>query len=300
MGYLFLLIALLAGVTKGYCGKKTSGSVQAPADAMLFNFVRMLFCVIISFFLILLQEGLGALRVESGAFLIMAGSGIATAVFVVSWILAVRKSAYMMLDVVLLLGVLIPMLLCSGLFGESIFLNQWAGMAILVLAAVIMCSYSARIKGKFTPASLGLLLLCGLGSGFSDFFQKNFAHAYPEGSAAVFNFYTYVICAAVLFLCFLCFRGKGPREEKSRSFAASLRPVLGYIALMAACLFLNSYFKLLAAGYLTATQLYPLSQGGSMILSTGMSAFFFKEKITRRCVLGLMLAFAALLIMNLM
>ena len=123
-----------------------------------------------------------------------------------------------------------------------------------------MCSYSARIKGKITPSSLGLLLLCGLGSGFSDFFQKNFAHAYPEGSAAVFNFYTYVICAAVLFLCFLFFRGKAPREEKSLSFAASLRPVLGYIALMAACLFL-SYLSGQSPQYFPIPECVPTESG---------------------------------------
>ena len=47
MGYLFLAISLLAGITKGYCGKKTSGYVNGYSGAMLANFVRMFFCIVI-------------------------------------------------------------------------------------------------------------------------------------------------------------------------------------------------------------------------------------------------------------
>ena len=49
MGYLFLAIALLAGATKGYCGKMTSGYVNEYKDAMLANTIRMVFCVLIGF-----------------------------------------------------------------------------------------------------------------------------------------------------------------------------------------------------------------------------------------------------------
>lgn len=55
MGYLFLALALLAGSTKGYCGKKTSGFVREYKDAMFTNFVRMVLCILISFLLLALS-----------------------------------------------------------------------------------------------------------------------------------------------------------------------------------------------------------------------------------------------------
>lgn len=61
MGYLFLLIALFAGVTKGYCGKKTSGYTTGFRDAISANSIRMLLCTAIGFVLILITEGLGVL-----------------------------------------------------------------------------------------------------------------------------------------------------------------------------------------------------------------------------------------------
>ena len=77
-------------------------------------------------------------------------------------------------------------------------------------------------------------------------------------------------------------------------------PIVGYIAVMAICLFLHSYFKTLAARYLDAAEIYPLSQGGAVILSMAMSALFFKEKINLRCVVGVVLSFVALLLINLL
>lgn len=181
MGYLFLALALAAGVTKGYCGKKTSGSVCASSEAMLANLVRMALCIVICFLMLSVQGQLDGLRVDGRAMLIMLGSGVTTSAFVVAWLICVKHGAYMMLDVFLLVGVLVPMLLCSWLFGEPITAAQWIGVAILLAAVLIMCSYNVSIKGKMSLKSVLLLILCGLSSGLTDFCQKSYTHYYPEG-----------------------------------------------------------------------------------------------------------------------
>ena len=45
MSFLYLTVALLAGATKGYCGKRTSGRITGWWDALLANLVRMLLCI---------------------------------------------------------------------------------------------------------------------------------------------------------------------------------------------------------------------------------------------------------------
>ena len=52
--------------------------------------------------------------------LISALSGISTAIFVVSWLISVKKSAYMMLDIFLTLGTLVPMISGYFAFGGDI------------------------------------------------------------------------------------------------------------------------------------------------------------------------------------
>ena len=72
------------------------------------------------------------------------------------------------------------------------------------------------------------------------------------------------------------------------------------MVIMSLCLFLHSLFSTMAAGYLTSSQLYPLMQGGALVLSMLMCAIFFGERITLRCLVGIGTAFAALLCINLL
>lgn len=71
------------------------------------------------------------------------------------------------------------------------------------------------------------------------------------------------------------------------------------MAVMAACLFANSFFKTLAAEHLDAILLYPLNQGAALILSTLMSSVCFRERITVKCICGIVIAFVGLLVINL-
>jgi hypothetical protein len=68
-----------------------------------------------------------------------------------------------------MLGTLVPMVLGYVLFSEPISLRQWFGFALLVTATLVLCSYNNDLKVKLTAAGIGLLLLCGLANGITDF-----------------------------------------------------------------------------------------------------------------------------------
>jgi multidrug transporter EmrE-like cation transporter len=118
-----------------------------------------------------------------------------------------------------------------------------------------------------------------------------------EVPIAVFNFYTYVFSAAVLGIFFAIFSIKEKAQGQS-SGSHGLKRIFGYIAVMSICLFANSYFKTKAAGFLDSAQLYPLNQGMALMLSSAMSAVLFHERLTVKCILGLVISFAGLIIIN--
>ncbi len=295
MGYLFLLTALVAGATKGYCGKKTSGYVNEYKDAMLANSIRMILCTLIGLGMVLVSSGAGALRINRTVFLISLLSGAANSAFVVFWLISVKRGAYMMLDVFCMLGILIPLIGCALCFGEEIRINHIIGIVILLVAVCIMCSYNNSIKSKMTVSSFILLLVCGAANGFSDFSQKLFVKLSDNTSIAVFNLYTYLVSAVILIIFFLVFSGRA--ENKAPS---AIKPIFGYILIMSVCLFLYSYFKTLAAQHLSSAQLYPLAQSGSLILSTVMSAVLFHERLNIKCIVGISMSFAALIVINIL
>lgn len=294
MGYLYLAGALAACAVKGFCGKKQSAFVSGVRDAALVNLLRLLCCAAVGAVLLTLGDGFGALAVGKSAMAVTVLSGAANAVMLITWLLAVKRSAYMLLDVFATLGVIVPMLVCRFLYGEAIRPVQWAGFALLCAAVLVMCSYSMKIKGKrMTAADILLLTVFGLSGGTADLTQKLFVHSAPDGSKAAFNFYTFAFAAAILavLLCFLWSKEKAP---------CPLGKVWYYIVIMALALFITSYGKTAAAAILPAVQVYPLFQGGILILSSLMAAVFFGEKLTKQSVLGIAMCFGALLIINML
>ena len=296
MGYLFIALALFAGCTKGYCGKKTSGFVEKSKDAVFISFIRMLLCILIGAILIIAAKDTPYLIPDAKMLPVYLLSGVSTSAFVVIWMLAVRKSAYMLIDIFLMLGVLIPLILANILFDEPVKPTQWLGIAILIVAVLIMCSYNSGLKGKMSFTSVLLLILTGASNGIADFSQKLFVRTADGVPTSVFNFYTYVFSAVTLLICYIVFRQADNKDSKSSTKIPKVMYV--YVAIMAACLFANSYFKTVAAYTLDSAKLYPLNQGAALILSSLMSAFLFDEKLTFKAIIGIVLSFIALIIIN--
>lgn len=94
MGYLFLLISLFAGTLKGYCGKKTSSYAGSIGNAVFANTIRRILCILIGFILVLATEDLRILIPSPTLLLTSALSGVSSAVFVVTWLISVKKRLY--------------------------------------------------------------------------------------------------------------------------------------------------------------------------------------------------------------
>lgn len=298
MGYLYILIGLCFGLGKGFCGKKMSVYVRTPSHAMLANACRMLICTAVGLLLVCLAEGGSALAIPQSALWISALSGVSTAAFVVFWVLAVQRGAYMLTDVFCTSGLILPLLLGSMFLGEDVSTRQWIGFGVLVAAVLVMCSYSTKTVARLTPSGVFLLIMTGLWSGMSSFSQKLFVGQLPEESILVFNFYTYVFAAVLLGVCYPILRAGGRGDAAREKFP--MRTALPYIATMAVCLFANSYFVTKAAQHLSAIQLYPLNTALALIGTLLMSTFCFGERINAKVLVGVALTFAALLAINLL
>ena len=311
IGYLYLALIIFTGLTKGFCGKKTSSFTTKSQDAFFVSVVRMLICTIIGLVLTIIIDGFDSLKMSSTAIILGLLSGLFTSIFVVSWLLTVKGSAYMLVDVVLTISTLIPILLSVIFFNESVHYLQIIGFVLLVVAVLIMASYNNSIKSeKLNFKSLILLVGCGLANGFNYFVQKCFSTVTPGESFYSFNFYTYLSSTIVLAILFLVtFKKRGENnsdilDNDNQTFTSYyltlLKKIIGFIVIMAVCLFLNSFFSTLAASILPSTLQFPLQQGLNLSLSLLMSAIFFKEKITIKSIIGIVLTFVALIFINLL
>ena len=290
LSWSMVALAVLAGATKGYCGKKTSGAAEHVHDAVYISAVRFGLCALLGGIIALVQNGAWVFAEVDGVWLAFV-SGLAQAVFTTTWLLAVRTGAYIMLDAFLTAGILIPTLLCRFLFNEAILPLQWLGFAILLCAVLLMCSYNNSIKQKLTLKSVGLLLICTASSGIMDFTQKVLNYQYPQTPVAAFQFYAYVFAMLILAVVVLFAK---PAKEKPVSVKKFGWPLV----IMAICLFINTYCKQLAAAWIPAVAMYSVCQGGGLILSVLMAAVLFHEPLKKRSVIGVVLIFTGMLLIT--
>ena len=292
MGYIFAFAAIFFALMKGFCGKKISDYTAHPSDAAYYNTIRMFICIVVGAALVA-AEGTG-FKVTGFVLLISALSGLSLAVMVISWLMAARKSVYMLVDVYCTLSVAIPLALSAIFYNEKIDIYDIIGLTLLAIATFLIAGYSANTKKqKLKLPQYVILFVVFLSIGFTNFLQKVFVKNSGGAGVTVFNFYTYVFAAAVL-IVFLIFTNKKEKHQ------AEKRPLKAYllVCFMAIALFMNSLFATLAAGRLTSAELFPLTQGSTLALAPVMAALFFNEKPKPRLIVGIILCFSGLIIMN--
>lgn len=305
LGLLFISISILGGTIKGFCGKNLGTYAHSITDSAKLNCVRMIFCTIVSFIVIIFQGNLKYITsVNTVTLIISMFASAFSCIFIISWLMAVNGSAYMLVSVFLNLGVIVPISLSAIFFRQPITVKEIIGIAILLVAIWFMLGYNKGLNSKFTIKDFIMLLVCGISNGLCDFFIGNtktlgeilnssLSLESKEVNATAFNFYMYIF-SFVLLLGYTFFSSKTTHKAQTKIN----KKIIIYLVLMAIFLFVNSYFKSLAGELLSPTQLFPINTGGNLVLASIMASIMFKEKPTVKSIIGIVLTFVALFFLN--
>ncbi len=295
LGYFYMAIVLLAGLVKGYCGKKVSGGTDYLSHGVWITALRMLLCTALGLIVVLTAGDAAQLALSGKDLLICLLSAFCMALFNVSWLFSIKNQSYMFLSIFLMLGSIVTTICSAFAFGETVSIAQWIGMAVLLGSVFVMSGYDLKTKGKMTLQGLVTLIVCALASCFTDFSQKLYVHESGQ-SIAVFQFYTYLFALILLAL----FGAASLKAEKQT--LAVLKPYIRKMALlitiMSVCLYINSTFKSMAAAILPAALLYPVMQAVSLVLSALMAHFILKEKMNKTSAVGIALALIGMMIVS--
>ena len=297
IGYIFLLLALTGGLIKGFAGKGISRDVASLSDGFTVNLMRCSFSALFAFALALPLSSIEGFQLSPQGFLVSGLSSLFMAMFTVAWLYAYKSEAYIFLNIFTMLGSIVTALLGFIFYGDELKPTRILGMLLLFAAVYIMSLYNKDIKGKFTPKGIITLIIGTLGAALADFMQKVFTKE-ALGSPYVFNFYTYalaIIPQAIILIILFKLRPKG--EEGISPNLLDMKHIIIYIVISAA-LYLNSISKTLAAGEIPTTMLYPTLQGANLIASAALAAIFFKEKMTKKSIVGILIALCAVVLMN--
>lgn len=203
--------------------------------------------------------------------------------FLVSFILFqwnTARNGIVLSSVFMKLGLLVPMVLSVLVFREIPTWLQITGFC-LALAAIVLIN-AKRDRGRF---HWELLLLLVMGGG-ADAMSKVFEALGPAKLANQFLFY---IFAVALVLCLVLVLLKKERP--------GLRELL-FGAAIGIPNFFSSKFLLRSLADLPAVVVYPSFSIGTMLITTLVGVFFFKERLGKLQWLALIAILAALLLLN--
>lgn len=290
MGYLFLTLALIGGLGKGFLGKFISNDVNNFRECIAINVLRMFFCSLVGVVVALCTSGLQIVT-GYGLFICLL-SAVSMSAFCVCLLYAFKTEAYMFLSVFTMLGTVITCLLSRFFLNESIKPLQWVGMGLVLVAIYIMSLYNKSISGKITGKGIAIPLIGCLGSAVADFCQKLWViNVKLDGT--VFNFYMYLFSFLVLLIVSIAM----PKAKQQSNIMNKKYVIICFF--ISAFLYMNSFSKTVAAVFLPSAQIYPVLQAANLICSAVLARILLKEKITVKSVIGMVIAFVAIIIMKL-
>lgn len=203
--------------------------------------------------------------------------------FLVSFILFqwnTARNGIVLSSVFMKLGLLVPMVLSVLVFREIPTWLQITGFC-LALAAIVLIN-AKKDRGRF---HWELLLLLVMGGG-ADAMSKVFEALGPAKLANQFLFYIFAVALVLcLFLVLLKKERPGLRE-------------LLFGAAIGIPNFFSSKFLLRSLADLPAVVVYPSFSIGTMLITTLVGVFFFKERLGKLQWLALIAILAALLLLN--
>lgn len=198
---------------------------------------------------------------------------------------SIRKSGAVLSSVFSRLGVLVPIPLSVCLFGEQPSLFQMGGLALALLAIVVINLKSgtkSQAKLPIVPLLLVLLL-----NGSSDSMSKIFAQTGSRTDDGLFLFC--IFASAGLFTLFPLFRSHKRLEKKDWLFGIAVGVPN----------FMSARFLLAALTELPAFVAYPTYSVGAIVVISLFSFLLFREKLSKLQLAGVGIILAALVLLNL-
>ncbi len=295
--FLFLGGILGCRVLQKISSKSISNDMpNAPQDNAVYLSMKFAMSAFFSAILFLLSGEISSIFSLSplGYFLAFL-TGVTLTGSTVCSLFAMRGSSVVLGALFGMAGLLVPTVAGIFLYNQPISLFQWGGLLLLFVAAWLLASSSEKTNGKIHPKTLLLLFGSMLCNGGTMLLQTLYKFYVPEGSVSLYSFLQFLIPAAVLFVVGLAWT----RKEKASIFRPQKKLTL--VTFMAAfALFGISQISTMASATVPVAVLFPVSDGGGMVIAAVVAAIIFKEKLTVKSTLGVLIGILAVCIMKLL
>lgn len=236
---------------------------------------------------------MAGLALDRITFLCSSLMAVSLAVSTFCSIMALKSGTMILSSLFSTAGLFVPCIAGVFLFDERVSALQFAGLIVFICAAYLLIGCSRQIYKQFSAKTLILLIGSMLSNGTTMLAQKCFSEYNPTGNAGAFNLYAFLLSAVLSAFLFMLFKSKNKEQPTFIS-----KKIMWYGVALSCAVFIISQVSTIAAKTVQSIILFPLSNGGGMIICAIVSAIAFKERLNIKSIFGIAFGIASLMIIN--
>lgn len=292
MGTLYISIILVCRVFQHLFNKRTSNDIKTMP--CFFKYMSLTKVIAAAMGLVLILIAGNGFKCNLLTVLISTFSGLMLVLSSAFGLLVLRNGTVALSSLFGTAGLIVPCMAGIFLFNTPMSWGQWLGVAIFFVAAYLMITSSSRIACKFTFKAFLLLMGVMLSNGFTMLAQQMFTFYVPDGDVSVFSFLSFGIVG--IFMIIMAIVSSAKSEHKAED---KLTPSLvGMGAVLAIAVFIINQLATLSTAFVSPVVLFTFINGGSTIIAAIVAAVCFREKLTVRSVLGIIIGVASMVIIK--
>ena len=277
---IYLILSILGSVAVSFFMRMSEKTVKGSASLLLVNYMM---CIVLA----MLFTGGGNVAPGTPGKGIAIGLGVINGFFYLSSFVLfkynVSKNGVVLSSIFMRLGILVSMILSIVVFGERPEVLQLIGFVIAVAAIVLIQTDKEKTTAGFKAGLLLLLLMNGSGDAMSKVYDELGNPSYGE----FFLLFTFLVAGI---LCFLLMLYKKERVGRAELFYGLLIGIPNYF---------SARFLLKSLAQVPAVIAYPTNSVAVIVLITIGGVILFKEKISKRKWIALIMIGVALCFLNL-
>lgn len=194
-------------------------------------------------------------------------------------------------------SVIIPCFVGMVFFHEAITAGKIIGIIAFLIAAYLIIAQKNKEKQPFTIKSLLACLIVFFTNGFGAIAMQLFAKYANGVSDSLFLFYSYSF-ETVILLAFIFISSLNNKPQKNEEPVVFSKDLFWLGAISAAFIFFLHQTNVVLANEIPAVVLFPVLKSGSLILGAIVGWMIFKEKLSVKNIIGIIIAIGALILLN--
>lgn len=280
-------------IIQGIFLKTVSGKIEGKTQLLVYTAFQYLVCGVLS--LLLLSDIRNLTCVSPVGLGLSVLGGIAMFSSSMCSMTALKNGVMLILTTLFSsISIIIPTVASVFLFEESMSIWQCLGIAALLYASYLLLGITKENCRHCSPKGVALLIGLFVAEGMTMLTQKCYPYYEAGGDTAVYTclaFSTAFLLTGSMGAVDLC-------KNKIKLSQVMNKDIYIGGSILALMLCLIMYLGVLAVPLMPAVILYSVVAGSSLILAFGVGAILFKEPVTKKNVIGLLISIAALIVIN--